>query len=181
LNVNLRDAVLVVVGGHADQATYNAIRRLARATTDAHERVQFYRALAGASDPRLIEQTLAMTLTDELQPERASWLIRAVAAGEHPELALEFTRKNFDALAAKRGPDFRAFFMSELMENFTEASYARQLVDFRPVHETSGGRIEALRAESRINESADFRAHQIPQIDEWVKNRLRASEPNPSS
>ena len=181
LNANLRDAVMDVVGRHADQATYNAIRKLARTTTNAHDRFQYYAALAGASDPRLIEQTLAMTLTDELQPERASTLIRIVAAGEHPELALEFARKNFDALAAKRGPDFRAFFMSGLMANFTEASYARQLVDFRPVHETSGGRIEALRAEARINESADFRAHQIPEIDEWVKGRLSTSQPSPTS
>jgi hypothetical protein len=47
-------------------------------------------------------------------------------------------------------------------------------VDFRPAHETTGGRLEALRAESRINESADFRAHQIPQIDEWIKVRPEA-------
>ena len=181
LNVNLRDAVLVVAGRHADQATYNAIRKLAHDTTNAHDRVQYYAALAGATDPRLIEQTLAMTLTDELQPERASGLIRIVAAGEHPELALEFATRNFDALAAKRGPDFRSFFMSELMANFEQASYSKQLADFRPVHETSGGRMEALRAEARINESADFRAHQVPQIDEWIKDRQRAAQPNQPS
>ena len=181
LNANLRDSVLAVVGRHADQATYNAIRKLARATTNAHAQFQCYSSMADADDPRLIEQTLAIALTDELQPERASGLIRVVAAGEHPDLALEFTRKNFDALAARRGPDFRAFFMSELMANFTETSYARQLVDFRPVHETSGGRMEALRAEARINESADFRAHQIPEIDEWVKGRQSASAWNPPS
>jgi aminopeptidase N len=171
LNVNLRDAVIGVVGRHADQATYDALRKLARESNNAHDRVRYYTAMASASDPSLIAQTLAIALTDELQPERASELIRVVAAGEHPELALEFTRKNFDALAVKRGPEFRYFFMSELMANFTEASYARQLVDFKPVHETTGGRLEALRAESRINESADFRAHQIPQIDDWVRNQ----------
>src|SRR5262249_21764882 len=38
-----------------------------------------------------------------------------------------------------------------------------------PAQETSGGRIEALRAEARIMESASFREHQLPEIDRWIE------------
>jgi hypothetical protein len=89
--------------------------------------------------------------------------------GEHPELALQFATANFNALAAKHGPEFRYFFMSRLMSNFAEPSYAKQLANFAPVQETSGGRIEALRAEGRIMESASFRARQLPEIDRWIE------------
>jgi aminopeptidase N len=133
--------------------------------------MRYYSAMARASDPKLIEQTLRLTLTDELAPERASEMIQIVAMGEHPELALRFATANFNALAAKHGPEFRYFFMSRLMSNFAEPSYAKQLANFAPAQETSGGRIEALRAEARIMESASFREHQLPEIDRWVETQ----------
>ena len=171
LDVNLRDAVVNVVGRYADQQTYDALHKLARGTSSSRERMSYYAAMARASDPRLIEQTLALALGNELEPERASELILIVAAGEHPEMALEFARKNFARLAANRTPEFRYFFMSRLMSYFVDRSYAKKLADFAPANETSGGRIASLRAQTRILESADFRDHQIPAIDEWVKSR----------
>jgi aminopeptidase N len=170
LDVNLRDAVVQTVGRYADQQTYDELHKLARATASTREQMLYYSAMASAHDPRLAEQALALTLGDELEPERAGELILIVAAGEHPELALKFAEKNFARLAAGRSSDFRYFFMSRLMSNFAERSYAKKLAEFGPVHETSGGRIAALRAQARIRESADFREHQIPEIDNWVKS-----------
>jgi hypothetical protein len=55
------------------------------------------------------------------------------------------------------------------MTNFADRAHAEELSGFAPVHETAGGRIAAARAEEEILEAADFRARQIPAIDEWVK------------
>jgi len=176
LSANLRDAVIAVVGRNANQATYDLLRKLARSATDEHDRMQYYPALARPVDPRLIEQTLQLSLSDELQPERASELILIVAAGEHPALALKFAQEHFTELAARNGPQFRDFFMSYLMANFVEPSYAKELADFAPVQKTSGGRLEALRAESKIRESADFRVHRLPEIDQWVKAISKTGE-----
>jgi aminopeptidase N len=169
LDVNLRDALIGVVGRNADQQTYDALGKLARTAGNGREQMRYYSAMALASDPKLIEQTLHITLTDELPPERASELILIVARGEHPELALQFATANFNALTAKHGPEFRYFFMSRLMSNFAERSYATQLANFAPAQETSGGRIEARRAEARIMESASFRERQLTAIDRWVE------------
>jgi aminopeptidase N len=171
LDVNLRDALVGVVGRNADQQTYDALGKLARTAGNGREQMRYYSAMARASDPKLIERTLHLALTDELAPERASELILIVAMGEHPELALQFATANFNALAAKHGPEFRYFFMSRLMSNFVEPSYAKQLANFAPAQETSGGRIEALRAEARIMESAGFREHQLREIDRWIETR----------
>jgi aminopeptidase N len=102
-------------------------------------------------------------------------MILTVAAGEHPELALRFVKANFAALAAKRGPTFRAFFMCSLMTNFPDRAHAEELANFAPVHETAGGRIAAARAEEEIIEAADFRARQIPAVDAWVKQNAAPS------
>ena len=168
LDVNLRSPVIILAGRSADRATYDELRALGRRATSTEERVRYYIALAAAVNPELAKETLAITLTDEVPPDLANGLILTVAAGEHPQLALAFVKANFEALAAKRGPTFRAFFMSSLMTTFADPAHAEELANFAPVHETAGGRIAAARAEEEIIEAADFRARQLPAVDRWV-------------
>jgi aminopeptidase N len=168
LDVNLRGPVIFLAGRSADRATYDELRALGRKATSTEERVRYYTALAAAVNPQLAKETLAITLTDEVPPDLANGLILTVAAGEHPQLALAFVKANFEALAAKRGPTFRAFFMSSLMSTFADRAHAEELANFAPVHETAGGRIAAARAQEEIIEAADFRAHQLPAVDRWV-------------
>jgi aminopeptidase N len=168
LDVNLRGPVIFLAGRSADRATYDELRALGRKATSTEERVRYYTALAAAVNPQLAKETLAITLTDEVPPDLANGLILTVAAGEHPQLALAFVKVNFEALAAKRGPTFRAFFMSSLMSTFADRAHAEELANFAPVHETAGGRIAAARAQEEIIEAADFRAHQLPAVDRWV-------------
>ena len=104
------------------------------------------------------------------RPASSAHLFFWVAA-EHRELAWDFVRDNFDALAAKQGPSFRHTFASSLMTTFADRERAAELERFAPVHETSGGRIVAARAEERILTDADFVAQQLPAIDDWIKRR----------
>jgi aminopeptidase N len=168
LDVNLRGPVIFLAGRSADRATYDELRALGRKATSTEERVRYYTALAAAVNPELAKETLAITLTDEVPPDLANGLMLTVAAGEHPQLALAFVKANFEALAAKRGPTFRAFFMSSLMSTFADRAHAEELVNFAPVHETAGGRIAAARAQEEIIEAADFRVRQLPAVDRWV-------------
>ena len=175
LDVNLRGSVIFLAGREADRATYHELRALGRKATSTELRIRYYIALASAKNPELAKETLAITLTDEVPADLANGMILTVASGEHPELALAFAKANFEALAAKRGPTFRAFFMSSLMATFADRAHAEELAHFAPVHETAGGRIAAARAQEEIIEAADFRARQIPAIDEWVKQHAASS------
>ena len=167
LPVDLRDPVMHLAGRTADRATYDALLALARKTTNTDERVRYYSAAASALDPALARETLALALTDELPTSLVGTLIYWVA-GEHLDLAWEFVRTNFAALATKQGPYFRNTFVSNLMMNFTDAARAAELASFAPSHETSGGRIIAARAQERILSNADFIAQQLPAIDDWI-------------
>jgi aminopeptidase N len=175
LDVNLRGSVIFLAGREADQPTFDELRALGRKATSTELRNRYYIALASAKNPELAKEALAITLTDEVPADLANGMILTVASGEHPELALAFTRTNFEALAAKRGPTFRAFFMPSLISTFADRAHAEQLAKFAPVHETAGGRIAAARAEEEILEAADFRARQIPAVDAWVKRHATVS------
>ena len=175
LDVNLRGSVIFLAGREADHATYDELRALGRKATSTELRNRYYVALASAKNPELAKEALAITLTDEVPADLANGMILMVASGEHPELALNFVKANFEALAAKRGPTFRAFFMSSLMATFADRAHAEELANFAPVHETAGGRVAAARAQEEIIEAADFRARQIPAVDAWVKQHAASS------
>jgi aminopeptidase N len=170
----LRDPVVHLAGMTADRATYDVLIALARKTTNTSERVRYYLAAAGARDPALAEDTLKLTLGEELPNTLIGSVIGAVASsGEQADLALDFVLQNFETLAAKLGPSFRNNFVSNLMRSFSDRARADELAAFAPAHATSGGRMVAARAEEAIRFDADFKERALPAIDDWIRRRSR--------
>jgi aminopeptidase N len=168
----LREPVIRLAGITADRATYDTLLALARSSANTAERVRYYLAAAGARDPALAEDTLKLALGEELPVSLVSSVISEVAStGEHAELALDFVLKNFETLAARLGPFFRSNFVSNLMRNFSDRARAVELAAFAPVHETSGGRVVAARAEEAIRFDAYFKERVLPMIDDWIRRR----------
>jgi hypothetical protein len=168
----LRDAVTHLVGISADRTSYDALLALARKSTVTNERLRYYYAAASAREPALARATLALTLTDELPNTIVGGLINAVASsGEQPDLAWEFVQKNYDALAAKLGPQFRDAFVANFMTNFSDDAHAAELAHFAPALATSGGRVITARALETIAISADLKTRALPAIDAWINTR----------
>ena len=168
----LRDPVAHLVGIGADRASYDTLLGLARKTTVTTERLRYYYAAASARDPALARETLALTLTDELLSTIVGGVINAVASsGEQPDLAWDFVQKNFDALAAKQGPQFRDAFIPNFMTNFSDDAHAAELARFAPAQATSGGRVMTARALETIAISADLKSRALPAVDAWIRAR----------
>ena len=168
----LRDAVTHLVGISADRASYDTLLALARKTTVTNERLRYYYAAASARDPALARATLALTLTDELPNTIVGGVINAVASsGEQPDLAWDFVKANFDALAAKLGPSFRDLFVANFMTNFSDDAHAAELAHFAPAQATSGGRVMTARALETIAISADLKTRALPAIEAWIRER----------
>src|SRR5215475_10628511 len=154
-------------------ALRETVTGLARRTTSTDERVRYYMAAASARDSTLANETLAIALTDELPTNLVGGLISSVASqGEHRDVAWNFVKANFTALAAKQGPSFQDYFAAGLVGNFSDAAHAEELAKFAPAQATSGGRIVAARSYERIMTNADFSAQQLPAVNEWVKQRM---------
>src|SRR5262249_57850594 len=63
LDVNLRDALVGVVGRNADQRIYDALGKLARTAGNGREQTRYYSPMARAAGPKLREQTPQIRLT----------------------------------------------------------------------------------------------------------------------
>jgi aminopeptidase N len=166
----LRDSVVHVVGITADRAAYDTLLTLARNSTVTSERLRYYFAAASARDPALARATLDLARGNEVPGTIVTGLVNTVASsGEQTELAWDFLRKNYDALLAKQGPEFRDQFIANFMTNFSDAGRAAELAAFAPVQATSGGRMMAGRAQEVIAISADLKARALPAIDAWIR------------
>jgi hypothetical protein len=99
---DLRRAVFSVVARDADESTWSKLHDLGLKTTVIAEKEDLYSALAHARDPKLVQKTLALALTDELSPSRAAFLPGKVARdSDHPDLAWNFAKANMKALLGK--------------------------------------------------------------------------------
>jgi hypothetical protein len=115
---------------------------------------------------------LALTLTDELPSTIVGGVIQMVASsGEQLDLAWNFVRANFDALAKRLGPSFRDFFVANFMTNFSDQAHAAELANFAPAQATSGGRVMAAHAMETIAISADLKPRALPAVDAWIRQR----------
>jgi aminopeptidase N len=168
----LRDPVTQLVGLSADRASYDTLLALARKSTVTNERLRYYYAAASARDATLARATLALTLTDELPNTIVGNMINTVASsGEQPDLAWDFVKANFDALAVKLGPSFRDAFIANFMTNFSDDTHAAELRGFAPAQATPGGRVMTARALETIAISADLKARALPAVDAWISAR----------
>src|SRR5204863_8700212 len=97
-----RPAVFRVVGRYADEATWDELHQLGLKTTSIEEKQNYYDALTGVMDPKLVKKTLLIALTDELPTSRAVYLVSRVARESgHPDIAWKFASANMKALLAK--------------------------------------------------------------------------------
>src|SRR5205814_719469 len=102
LPADLRAPTFAVAMRCGDATTWEKLHELGLKTTSTEEKQNYYDALAFATDPKLIQKSLAVALTDELPTSRAVFMVSRVARqSERPDLAWEFARKNLKALVAK--------------------------------------------------------------------------------
>jgi aminopeptidase N len=168
----LREPVTHLVGISADHASYDTLLALARKSTVTNERLRYYFATASAREPQLARTTLALTLTDELPSTIVGGVINNVASsGEQPDLAWDFVKTNFAALAARQGPSFADSFVPNFMTNFTDDAHADELKRFAPAQATSGGRLMSARALETMAIAADLKNRALPAIDAWIEAR----------
>lgn len=99
---DLRPPILKVVGRYADEKMWETLHERGPKTTSIEEKQNYYRALTQVNDPKLVERTLEIALTDELPRavRCTSWATsRAIAA--NPEIAWQFAKTHMKQLLSK--------------------------------------------------------------------------------
>jgi len=171
LQPDLRPAVLEVVGRHSDRATYDRLHELGRKAQGFEEQMMFYGAMQAAQDPQLAEETLRISLTDELPPGIAAYSVYGVAfRGQHRELAWAFVRIHLKELMAKLGFWGRLNYAPNLMTAFSDAAKAAELETFGRKHLKDSEK-EVAKAAEKIRFQARLKAREQPRIEAWLRGR----------
>ena len=165
---DLRAPVLAMVGRYADEKTWNELHELGLKTTSIEDQQNYYNALAGASDAKLVKKTLAIALTDELPTSRAVFLVSRVARDSgHPDIAWEFAKANMKALLAKVDAAGANRYAPSLFTFFSDGSRADELKKYAEKNLAQASAPEVARVVDEIQFRAEFRdrlASQLPAL-----------------
>jgi aminopeptidase N len=169
---DLRPAGFSVVGRYADELTWNELHRLGLKTTSVEEKQNYYDALAGAIDSKLVKKTLPIALTDELPTSRAVFLVLRVARESgHPDIAWDFARANMKALLAKTDALGANTYAPSLFTFFSDASRAQELRTYAKNNLPAASAREVAKALDEIQFRSEFKRRFVSKFPEFVHNR----------
>ena len=165
---DLRGPVLAVVGHYADEKTWDKLHELGLKTTSSEAKQNDYNALACATDPKLVEKTLAIALTDELPTSRAVFLVSRVARDSgHSDIVWKFAKANMKALLAKVDAAGANRYAPSLFTFFSDSSRADELKNYAKKNLSPATAPEVSKAVDEIQFRAEFRdrlASQFPAL-----------------
>ena len=166
---DLRPPVFAVVGRYADEKTWNQLHELGLKTTSVEEKQNYYNALAGATDPKLVNKALPIALTDELPTSRAVFLVATVAReSDHPEIAWDFAKANMKALLAKADAAGANRYAPSLFVFFSEGSRANELKTYAKTNLPAESAPEVAKAVDEIQFRSEFKARLAGQLNAWI-------------
>ena len=166
---DLRGSVFMVVGENSDEATWNKLHQLGLETTSIEEKQNYYDALTAARDPKLAENALQISLTDELPTSRALHNVGKVARySGHPDLAWEFSKANMKALLEKTDALGANTFAPSLFVFFSEKSRADELDAFAKSNLPAGSAKEVAKAVDEVEFRSEFKRRLGPQLTAWI-------------
>ena len=168
LPASIRKPVLYAAGERGGAPAFEALQRLALASTDALEQRQYLSALAQTEDPGLAQRTLDFALSPQVQHSAGMVIIRTVAK-RHPDLAWRFAMTHKAEIDGRSDPSEKLSFIPRLLRTATDASLADELHAFALKTYPAGGRSESNKVEARVRQRADVRANQLPKLDAWLK------------
>jgi aminopeptidase N len=167
---NLRPAVLGVVGHYADEATWNKLHELGLKTTSIEEKQNYYDALAGVFDPKLAQQTLAISMTDELPTSRALAIVPKVARDGHADMAWQFAKANMKALLKKTDALGANSYAPGLFTFFSDKARAEELKAYAKANLPVESAKDVAKAVDEVEFRAEFKQRLAKQFGDWIGN-----------
>jgi aminopeptidase N len=169
---DLRPAVFSVVGRYADESTWNELHQLGLKTTSIEEKQNYYDALAGAIDRKLVKKALPIALTDELPTSRAVFLVSKVARGSgHPDIAWDFARTNMKALLAKSDALGANTYAPSLFTFFSDDSRLQELKTYAKGNLSAASAPQVAKALDEIQFRSEFKKRLAPQLSAWINGK----------
>jgi aminopeptidase N len=163
---DLRAPTFAIVMRYGDATTWQKLHELGLKTASTEDKQYYYDALAFATDPKLIQKSLAITLTDELPTNRVVFMVPKVArVSDRPDLAWEFAKKNLKPLLAKVDALNANSYLPSLFIFFFDPGRIEELKAFAKKNLSEASRKPVEIASDEIQFRADFRKRLIEQLE----------------
>jgi aminopeptidase N len=178
---DLRSPVLHVVGQNANEEIWTKLHELGLRTTSIEEKQNYYEALAYATDPKLIDRTLEIALTEELPSSRALYLVQKVARNsDHPELAWDFAKAHMKELMAKADALEATRYPPSLFTFFSDPIRIGELQAYAKNNLVAGSATDkaVAQAVNEIGFRSEFKQRLIPQLTALAVKPIKPGKPS---
>ena len=162
--------VLTIVAQNADQAAFDQLHAIAKASKNESEARRYYNALAAVRDPKLVRQALDIVMSSELPPQMAGRRARVITAmaPNSPQLVWEFYKAHVDELNATSSEFGRALSIANVPTAFWNAAPLNELAAFVKAKGQPAPAQMVARAMERARFSLAVRARLVPAADAYV-------------
>ncbi len=166
----LRKTILGVVAGHADAATWDALRARAQAEKNPILKDQLYRLLASSEDDALARRALDLAITDEPGATNGPSMMSSVAEW-HPDLAFDFAvahREVVDRMVTTAGG---SMYFPRLASGSLDPAMPDKLAAFAAARFAAESRRPAESAIAKIRYRTSVARERLPAVDDWLRTR----------
>ena len=172
LNKDLREAVVAVVGFHADALTFDALRDLGRNAPSTEAKLRYYFALAGAQDPAFANEIVNIALTSELPSGRVDRFLGAAAAANAGSDALwQAMLRNRHALMQKLTTGQKERLFAGVARASSNPAIAFELKwKVEEATASEGARYEVDKTVDEIEFKASFKPRLLAGVDAWLSS-----------
>jgi aminopeptidase N len=167
----LREPVLDMVGHHADQAQWEALKQMGIKATSTEEKLRYFGAMASATDPRLVEENVAFADAGEVPNGRVtSFLFQVSQASGKADLVYRLVVPAETKLSKRLPPDgLGPTVLIAAAAGSSNPATAKAVVAAPSSNANTGSKIWAARVADMIGTSADLRARAVPVVQAWLK------------
>jgi aminopeptidase N len=172
LSPSLLDPVTLIVGMHADAATYATLAKLGNTAPDTEQKLRYAEAMAASRDPKLIAASVQAASSGAIPNGRVAQFIDMIARGsDNPDLVWKLVQPNQGPLRARLTPQGQTFLLPAIAYDSTSPEIARALLADPASSASTGAKIEAARAADYIATTAEMRDRAQPALAAWLAGR----------
>ncbi len=166
----LQEAVLLIVGMHADQPTWTALRQAGEASPDTEHKLRYFEAMGAAHEPSLIDAYVQFAASGAIPNGRIDTMLHIAALNDDDPDRLWSALLPHQAAIRTHLATWSQGSLLPGVASLTEdpASGEAMLAD-ASASASSGARIEAARAMDTIGADAALVQRVEPALAEWLR------------
>jgi aminopeptidase N len=169
---SLLDPITLIVGMHADPATYATLAHLAGSAPDTEQKLRYATAMAASRNPKLIAHSVQVASSGAIPNGRIAQFIGMVAEGsDSPDEVWKLVQPTQAAIRARLTPESQTFLLPIIAYQSTSPEIARALLADPASSASTGAKIQAARAADYIATSAEIRDRAQPALAAWLSAR----------